>query len=105
MIYSIDQLQEKVEQLENTQAFNTGELLKSISELVSSVNTALQWRTELPSFSRIKLENVCHKLSLWLVSNMYNYSEAYVIREKLVKTVVLLEDPSKYNPFVWGIMQ
>lgn len=105
MIYSIDQLQEKVEQLENTQAFNTGELLKSISELVSSVNTALQWRTELPSFSRIKLENVCHKLSLWLVSNLYNYSEAYVIREKLVKTVVLLEDPSKYNPFVWGIMQ
>lgn len=105
MIYSIDQLQEKVEQLENTQAFNTGELLKSISELVSSVNTALQWRTELPSFSRIKLENVCHNLSLWLVSNLYNYSEAYVIREKLVKTVVLLEDPSKYNPFVWGIMQ
>lgn len=105
MIYSMDLLCEKVDKLDSPHVHGMEELLRSISELISKVNVALQWRTELPSFSRIKLERVCRKLSSWLLSNVYNYSEAYMIREKLTKTLVLLKDPSKYNPFTWGGLQ
>lgn len=105
MIYSIDLLYEKVNRLDDSHVHNKEEQLRAILELISTINIALQWRTELPSFSRIKLERTCHKISSWLLSNLYNYSEAYIIREKLAKTLVLLKSPSKYNPFIWGSLQ
>ena len=74
----------------------------TISNLLSVINRSLQWRNEPSTFSRRKLEDICYKLSSWLLSNMNKYREAYIIREKVHKLVVLLEDPSKYNPFVWG---
>mgnify|MGYP003398177836 CR=1 FL=1 len=74
----------------------------SISNLLSVINRSLQWRNEPSTFSRRKLEDICYKLSSWLLSNMNKYREAYIIREKVHKLVVLLEEPSKYNPFVWG---
>lgn len=105
MIYSIELLFEKVNRLDDPHVPSKEEQLRAISKLISTINIALQWRTELPSFSRIKLERVCQKLSSWLLSNLYNYSEAYMIREKLAKILLLLEEPSKYNPFIWGTLQ
>ena len=83
-------------------SFNIEETLSSISNLLSVINRSLQWRNEPSTFSRRKLEDISYKLSSWLLSNMNKYREAYIIREKVHKLVVLLEDPSKYNPFVWG---
>lgn len=102
MIYNIDLLLKEIEKLNNPNSFNIEETLSSISKLLSGINRSLQWRNEPSSFSRRKLENISYRLSSWLLSNMNMYREAYIIREKVHKLVVLLEDPSKYNPFVWG---
>ena len=102
MIYNIDLLLEEIDKLNNPNSFNIEETLSSISKLLSGINRSLQWRNEPSSFSRRKLENICYRLSSWLLSNMNMYREAYIIREKVHKLVVLLEDPSKYNTFVWG---
>ena len=102
MIYNIDLLLEEIDKLNNPNSFNIEETLSSISKLLSGINRSLQWRNEPSSFSRRKLENISYRLSSWLLSNMNIYREAYIIREKVHKLVVLLEDPSKYNPFVWG---
>ena len=102
MIYNIDLLLKEIDKLNNPNSFNIEETLSSISKLLSGINRSLQWRNEPSSFSRRKLENISYRLSSWLLSNMNVYREAYIIREKVHKLVVLLEDPSKYNPFVWG---
>ena len=102
MIYNIDLLLEEIDKLNNPNSFNIEETLSSISKLLSGINRSLQWRNEPSSFSRRKLENISYRLSSWLLSNMNMYREAYIIREKVHKLVVFLEDPSKYNPFVWG---
>lgn len=102
MIYNIDLLLKEMDKLNNPNSFNIEETLSSISKLLSGINRSLQWRNEPSSFSRRKLENISYRLSSWLLSNMNMYREAYIIREKVHKLVVLLEDPSKYNPFVWG---
>lgn len=102
MIYNIDLLLKEIDKLNNPNSFNIEETLSSISKLLSGINRSLQWRNEPSSFSRRKLENISYRLSSWLLSNMNMYREAYIIREKVHKLVVLLEDPSKYNPFVWG---
>ena len=102
MIYNIDLLLKEIEKLNNPNSFNIEETLSSISKLLSGINRSLQWRNEPSSFSRRKIENISYRLSSWLLSNMNMYREAYIIREKVHKLVVLLEDPSKYNPFVWG---
>lgn len=102
MIYNIDLLLEEIDKLNNPNSFNIEETLSSISKLLSGINRSLQWRNEPSSFSGRKLEDISYKLSSWLLSNMNKYREAYIIREKVHKLVVLLEDPSKYNPFVWG---
>lgn len=102
MIYNIDLLLKEIDKLNNPNSFNIEETLSSISKLLSGINRSLQWRNEPSSFSRRKLEYISYRLSSWLLSNMNMYREAYIIREKVHKLVVLLEDPSKYNPFVWG---
>lgn len=102
MIYNIDLLLKEIDKLNNPNSFNIEETLSSISKLLSGINRNLQWRNEPSIFSRRKLEDISYKLSSWLLSNMNKYREAYIIREKVHKLVVLLEDPSKYNPFVWG---
>ena len=102
MIYNIDLLLKEIDKLNNPKCFNIEETLSSISNLLSCINRSLQWRNEPSTFSRRKLEDISYKLSSWLLSNMNKYREAYIIREKVHKLVVLLEDPSKYNPFVWG---
>lgn len=102
MIYNIDLLLEEIDKLNNPNSFNIEETLSSISKLLSGINRSLQWRNEPSSFSRRKLEKISYRLSSWLLSNMNMYSEAYIIREKVHKLVELLEDSSKYNPFVWG---
>lgn len=102
MIYNIDLLLKEIDKLNNPNSFNIEETLSSISKLLSSINRSFQWRNEPSTFSRRKLEDISYKLSSWLLSNMNKYREAYIIREKVHKLVVLLEDPSKYNPFVWG---
>lgn len=102
MIYNIDLLLKEIDKLNNPNSFNIEETLSSISNLLSVINSSLQWRNEPSTFSRRKLEDISYKLSSWLLSNMNKYREAYIIREKVHKLVVLLEDPSKYNPFVWG---
>ena len=102
MIYNIDLLLKEIDKLNNPNSFNIEETLSSISNLLSVINRSLQWRNEPSTFGRRKLEDISYKLSSWLLSNMNKYREAYIIREKVHKLVVLLEDPSKYNPFVWG---
>lgn len=102
MIYNIDLLLKEIDKLNNSNSFNIEETLSSISKLLSGINRSLQRRNEPSTFSRRKLEDISYKLSSWLLSNMNKYREAYLIREKVHKLVVLLEDPSKYNPFVWG---
>ena len=102
MIYNIDLLLKEIDKLNNPNSFNIEETLSSISNILSVINRSLHWRNEPSTFSRRKLEDISYKLSSWLLSNMNKYREAYIIREKVHKLVVLLEDPSKYNPFVWG---
>lgn len=102
MIYNIDLLLKEIDELNNPKSFNIEETLSSISKLLSGINRSLRWRDEPSTFSRRKLEDISYKLSTWLLSNMNKYREAYIIREKVHELVVLLEDPSKYNPFVWG---
>lgn len=102
MIYNIDVLDSAVEKLNYPDRYNIHETMTSVSNLLSDINRSLQWRNEPSIFERRKLENISYKLSSWLSSNMFSYGKAYMIREKLHKLIVLLEDPSKYNPFEWG---
>lgn len=100
MVYNVDLLLKEVDKLNDQNKID--ETLSSISNLLSDIIRSLQWRNEPSTFDRRKLEDVCYKLSSWLLSNMTKYNGAYMIREKVHKLVVLLEDPSKYNPFAWG---